>query len=161
MKITTLNHLLLLAAVIIHSGCTEKFETEPEIDQSGRLYEYLLSAGFMPEDISECDYHFILENDWVIPFSEVRLLADQNQYLDVYRGHATEGVDDRQRVSGTSVISMANVENISVFVDPSMASVGGVDYRPWINLALSRWSQSTSGAKNQFFPMPAAMRQPT
>ena len=60
------------------------------------------------------------------------------------------GVEDRQRVSGTTVISMDNVQNINVYVDPSMANVGGVDYRPWINVALSRWEGSASGTKIHF-----------
>lgn len=151
MKITMINRFLFLVAITILSGCSEKFEYEQDISRSNHLYEYLLAAGFKAEDVSPCGDYFILEDDWVIPATEVQRLADLGQN-NVHYGHNdnSEGVMDRQRVSGTVVVSMANVVNIKVFVDPSMSNVNGVDFRPWINLALARWSQSNSGAKINF-----------
>ncbi len=150
LKIRNYFHCCLIGCISYCSGCTHKNDMEPVDGSESQLYEFLIRSGFSEENISECSDNFVLDNDWVISKEEVRRQMNfGNNPVDVFPEPPT-GVQDRQRVSGTTVVSIDNVQNVSVYVDPSMASVGGVDYRPWINVALSRWEGSASGTKIHF-----------
>ena len=144
----------LLAGLFCYAGCAHKNDVEPDDIAENQLYEFLLHAGFTEKNISECADNYVLDNDWVISKDEVRRQMNGNNDLAALPPTPSPGVEDRQRVSGTTVISMDNVQNINVYVDPSMANVGGVDYRPWINVALSRWEGSASGTKIHFVTVP-------
>lgn len=140
----------LPTVLFLFAGCTHKDEAEPADVTENQLYEFLLQAGFSEETVSACGDNLVLDNDWIISKEEVRRQMNSGNNTTDLPSPPSSGVEDRQRVSGTTVIGMDNVQNISVYVDPSMANVGGVDYRPWINVALSRWDGSASGTKIHF-----------
>jgi Dual-action HEIGH metallo-peptidase len=119
---------------------------DPAQDSFGHLVSKLESAGYKKEDIQECDGNIILEGDHLIP---KEAFASLLQPAPVAAENSN--IDDRQYIyESDHVLDYTSASPIKVYLDPSITNIGGVNFSGLINLALSRWSQSTSGMKVSF-----------
>lgn len=119
---------------------------DPAKDSFEQLLSKLESAGYRKETIQECEGNIILEGDHLIP---------KEAFADLLRP-ASEAADnnevkDRQFVYDNGhVLDYISASPIKVFFDPSINNIGGVDFYGFINIALSRWSQSSTGIRVSF-----------